>query len=48
MLIAEPHEYHQRLSEYLEAVEQETAERVRVDPLRFSHGERSALDALLQ
>lgn len=48
MLTAESHEYHDRLKEYLQAVEQESSQRARIDPLRFSRGERPELDALFK
>lgn len=48
MLTAEPHQYDQRLKDYLQAVEQESSQRSRIDPLRFSHGERPELDALFK
>lgn len=48
MMTAEPHEYHQRLKDYLQAVEQESSQRARIDPLRFSRGERPELDALFK
>lgn len=48
MLSAMPHEYWAAREAYLRAVGNESSERARIDPLRFSRGERSELDALLQ